>query len=203
MAKNTLELRKKQSTSEFYRLSQMLAKDYALTPASIARSVFLERYQLTESTYYTLLEFAVTHHLVDEKLMQNIREKILANGTAHGSSGYSSTVKYNKLEEERKKYSAFSKKDIAYITTFYATNPQYTKEQTANIFGFYSTKVLDQLFKKACIELIISDKIFQKLKNRGIAKAKDIEFATLFFENLEQERKEAKKKFKEKSVSAF
>jgi len=198
MARNSLELRKRLTLSGFYRLSHQIATDYALTTASTARTVLMERYEITESTFYTLLEFAFTHHLVSDRLTKNIREKVLENQASHGNKGYSSRVKYNKLWEERIKYSAFSKKDIAYIATFYATYPNFTKQDTRNIFCFHSTTVLDQILKKACVELIISDKVFKELRSKAIENAEDVERTVLFFDNLAQSRAEAKKIKKDK-----
>ena len=203
MARNTLELRKKLSLIEFYRLSQEVALDYVRSTSIFARSVLMERYDLTKSTFYTLLEIAITHHLVDDKLFQDIQEKILENQSAHGNHGYYSTIKYNKLKEKRKKYSDFSKKDIAYIVKYYANHPQYSKQKVTNIFHFHSTKVLDQILKKACMELIISDKIFYALRKRAIDNAVDMNYTVQFFETLSRYRTEAKKKIKKKSQSAF
>jgi len=203
MARNSTKLRKKLSVSEYYKLSRRIAKDYESSPASIARTVLMERHDVTESGFYTLLEFAVTHHLVSDKIVDGIREKMLSNQAAHGNNGYTTNLKYNRLEAQRRNYSAFSKKDIVHITTFYAEHPEYTKEQTAKVFGFYSKLVLDKLFRKACLELIISDKIFEKLKERSIATAKDAQITTQFFALLEQRRTESKKAFKQKNTSAF
>ena len=200
MARNSLELRKKLMLSDFYRLSRDIAVDYSSTAASTARAVFMERYDITESTFYTLLEMSITHHLVSDKLVQSIREKILANQAEHGNNGYKSNIKYNRLEEERREYSAFLKKDIEYIATFYATHLDYTKQDVANCFGFYNSKVLDQLLKKACVELIVSDKVFNLLYNRAMEKAIDVAYTQSFFERLAQIRAEAKKVKKQKSA---
>ena len=202
MARNSLELRKKLSLSEFYRLSQKIATEYATTPASTARSTFLEKYDITESTYYFLLEMSITHHLVSDKIVKSIREKILANQSTHGNNGYVSTVKYNRLEKERTDFSAFTKQDIRKIAEYYANNPQCSKQETANHFHFYSTKPLDQLLKKACVELIVTDKVFNALYSRAIQNATDMEYTVRFFEKLAQARANTKS-IKKTPKSAF
>lgn len=203
MAKNSLELRKELSLSEFYQLSQQVALNYAKSTASTARSSLMERYNLTESTFYTLLKMAITHHLVNDNIVQAIREKALANQSAHGNNGYNSTVKYNKLQEERNYYSAFTKKDIAYIASYYANHPDCSKKEASNIFHFHSPKVLDQILKKACMELIVTDKIFEALRKRAIANATNMDYTLQFFESLSQYRTEAKRNIKKKCHSAF
>lgn len=204
MAKNSLALRRKLTTSAFYKFAYELATDYANTAASTARTVLCMKYDITESTFYTLLSFAITHYLVSEKTAQRIFEKILANQSAHGNNGYDSTIKHKQLLEERKKYSDFSKKDIADIARYYANHPELTKAEVAKIFRFESTKPLDQILKKACIELIISDTVFEALRKRAISKADEanMDRTVQFFDLLFRARTEAKKA-KKTGQSAF
>lgn len=203
MARNTIYLRRKLLVSEFYHLSQQVAMDYAKSGYSIARTVLTERYNITESAFYTLLEFSITHHLVTDEIVDDIREKILENQNAHGNHGFNSNIKYDNLVYTRKNYSAFSKKDIAYITEYYANHPEYSKEKVARIFHFYDKKVLNHIFKRACIELIISDKTFELLCKRAIEGATDKSSTVLFFEKLSHARSEAKKRNQKNSLSTF
>ena len=202
MARNTLNLRKKLLLSEFYRLAQEVALDYAKTEAIIARTVLMERYNITESAFYTLLEISITHHLVDNETVDDIKEKTLENQYAHGNRGYSTTIKYDNLIEKRENYSAFSKKDIEYITKYYANHPEYPKEKIAKIFHFHNKKVLNHIFKRACIELIISDDVFESLRKRAIDTATDQSKTIQFFNQLSQYRTKAKKSNK-KDHSAY
>lgn len=201
MAKNSLDLRKELSLEEFYRFSQKLAFDYATSAASTAVSTLTEKYDISKSTFYTLLNLSITHHLVSDKVVQSIREKLQANLIAHGNNGYYSTVKHNKLLEERKNYSAFKKMDIAYIAKYYANNPQLSKQEVATIFHFYSTKPLERVLKRACIELIISDKVFNALRSRAIDNATNMQYTVDFFCELARYRDRAKQI--KKSQSAF
>lgn len=202
MARTSKHLRKTRPLSEVYRLSKELATEYANTTPERARSILTEKYNLTTNAYYTLLEMAITHHLVSNKMVQKIREKIVANQKSHKNSGISSINKYNRLEESRKNYSAFSKVDIRYIATYFANHPETSKESIASIFCFTSTQVLDQVLLRACKELIISDKVFEAIKKRGLESAtpEKLPKSQEFFDNLTAYRAEVKRQQrKEKS----
>ena len=201
MPRNCLTLRKTLDLRDFYRLSQEIALKYAKKPQDVARSYFVERYNITPSTFYTLLEFSITHHLIDDETSKAIQKKILNNQETHGNNGFFSKIKYKELENKREKYSAFLKKDIVYIANYYANNDKYSKEEIANYFCFYNTKVLDQILKKACVELIISDKTFEALYKRAIKNAINIKRTETFFDMLREARKQAKQKRKSQKSS--
>lgn len=193
MARNSKQLRKTMTLSELYRLSKNVATDYANSVPERARSILMEKYNITESTYYYLLEMAVTHHLVSDKTVQMIREKTLVNQDAHGNHGNSSTNKYNLLEARRKDYSAFKKADIRHIAKYFAEHPEISKKSVSMTFSFTSSKILDQLLLRACKELIVSDAIFEKIKKRGLASAVDLELSQCFFNQLTAYRAEVKR----------
>lgn len=193
MSRTINGLRNALTLSQFYLLAQSVALFYSSTEQTIARSKVMERFDLTESTFYTLLEFAVTHHLVDDETVSKIQEKILANQAVHGNKGYYSKKKYNSLIEKRNNYSAFTKKDIKEIATFYATTPEKSKRQIAKYFGFHNTIVLDQILKKACIDCIISDKVYKQLLNRSLQKPKNLEKTLKFFSAITTVRAQKKK----------
>ncbi len=202
MARNSLVLKSTLSLDEFYRLSKQVAVFYSKTVPSTARTKIMEKFDLTESTFYTLLEIAITHHLVDDAVVEKIREKTLANQKSHGNTGYYSTVKYNNLKETRRNYSAFSKKDIKYIATYFAEHPEKSKSQISSFFSFTNTKVLDQLLKKACLEIIISDKVYKKIVSRSVSTSQNLNTTMTFFEELTRKRIAAKEQ-KQDSTSAF
>lgn len=196
MARTSKQLRKTKPLSELYRLSKSIATDYANTVPERARSILMEKYDVTESTYYTLLEMAITHHLVSDKTFSQIRQKILTNQSAHGNHGYSSEKKYNLLEQKRNDYSAFSKADIRYIAKYFANHPEQSKKTISIMFSFTSSKILDQILLRACKELIVSDAIFELIKKRGLDTAKDLAVSTAFFNQLSAYRAEAKRQKK-------
>lgn len=184
MARTSKQLRKNRPLSELYRLSKNIATDYANTTNIHARSILAEKHNVSESTFYTLLDMAITHHLVSDQTVELIREKALANQQAHGNSGYSSTNKYNMLEAKRKDYSAFSKADIRYIAKYFAEHPEISKKSVSMTFSFTSSKVLDQVLLRACKELIISDAVFEAIRKRGLDSAVDYATSKKFFDQL-------------------
>ena len=196
MARNSKELRKTMSLSGLYQLSKSVALDYAGTVPERARGILTEKYDVTESTYYYLLEMAVTHHLVSDAIVQNMRDKTLANQSAHGNNGYTTRQKYTLLEERRKSYSAFRKADIRHIAKYFAEHPEISKKTVSMTFSFTSSKVLDQILLRACKELIVSDRIFEQIKARGLASAVNLDDSKRFFDGLTAYRAEVKRQQK-------
>ena len=199
MAQNSLQLRKELSLSDFYRLSHNLATDYANSATDVARSALTEKYDITVSTYYTLLKFAISHNLVKNDVVKKIREKTLSNQKSHSSTGYSSIVKYNRLAEQREKYSAYSQKDLREIAEYFAKHPELSKLQVAEHFSLYRTQVLDRILYLACTELILTDTMFEVLRKRSIKTAKDQQKTIVFFETLSQKRAEKKQELKKRA----
>lgn len=193
MAQTTLDLRRILSLDAFYRLSYQIAIFYANTATKKARSCIMEKYDITESAYYTLLDMAITHHLVNDQTVEKIQAKIFANQANHGNSGHYSQKKQKRLDKERKTFSAFTKKDIAEIATYFATHPEKTKLQISKEFRFHSPKILDQILQKACKELIISDKVYKQLLTRALQRPKDLETTMRYFNAMTQYRNEAKR----------
>lgn len=198
--RNSKYLRKNRSLSEFYKLAHDIATEYAATSPVRARSILMEKYNVTESTYYYLLEFAITHYLVSDTVIQQMQEKTLANQSAHGNHGYSSNLKYAVLMEERKNYSAFSKKDITEIAKFFAEHPERSKEDIARMYGFHKSTVLDHLLLKACAECIVTDKLFEAIKKRSFETAADKERTERFFCEVAQRRATFKQSLKNEGV---
>ena len=182
--RNSKQLRKNRPLSELYRLSKNIATDYANTTPERARSILMDKYDVSESTFYTLLDMAITHHLVSDKTVELIREKTLSNQNAHGNNGTSSINKHNMLVSKRNNYSAFSKADIRYIAKFFAEHPEISKKSVSMTFSFTSSKVLDQVLLRACKELIISDAVFEAIRKRGLDSAVDYATSKRFFDNL-------------------
>ena len=204
MARTILELRSCNGVAYTYKLARTVAFDYTQSAASIARSSLMEKYDISESTYYTLLDMAITHHLINDNTMNKILEKKKANQKAFGNNGYDTQSKHNLLVEQRKSYSAFSKKDIKHIAKYFANHPELTKEDISKIYGFYRSQALDRVLHRACIELIITDKMFEEMRRRSTATSSDCEKTEKFFDMLTQKRNEEKRKHKnKKGQSAF
>ena len=204
MARTILEIRSFNGVAYTYKLARTIAYDYTQSAASIARSSLMEKYDVSESTYYTLLDMAITHHLISNDVVSKILEKKKANQKQFGNKGYGTQCKYNLLMEQRNNYSAFSKKDIKHIAKYFANHPDLTKEEISKIYGFYRTQALDRVLLRACTELIISDSVFEEMRIRSTSTSCDCERTTKFFEMLTQKRNEEKRKRKNKNgQSAF
>ena len=204
MARTILEIRSFNGVAYTYKLARTIAFDYTQSAVSIARSSLMKKYDISESTYYTLLDMAITHHLINDENVNKILEKKKANQKSFGNKGYETQIKHNLLVEQRKSYSAFTKKDIKHIAKYFANHPDLTKEEISKIYGFYRTQALDRVLLRACCELIISDSVFEEMRNRSTSTSGDREKTEKFFEMLTQRRTEEKRKRKNKNgQSAF
>ena len=147
---------------------------------------------------------AVNHHLISNDVVNKILEKKKANQKPYGNKGYDTQIKHNLLVEQRNNYSAFTKTDIKHIAKYFANHPDLTKEDVSKIYGFYRTQALDRVLLRACTELIISDSVFEEMRNRSISTSRDFKKTEKFFEMITQKRNEEKKNRKNKnSQSAF
>ena len=204
MARTILDIRRCNTVAGVYKLARATAVDYAKSSATYARSSLTEKYNVTESTYYTLLAMAITHHLVSIETAEKILDKIKVNQKAHGNNGHKSQLKYDLLIEKRKHLSAFTKQDIAHIARYFANHPEQTKAEIARVFSFHKTTPLDYVLYLACVELIISDKVFEDVRKRSITTASDRTKTEKFFAELEARRTlEKQNRKKIKSHSAF
>lgn len=186
--RNISYLRKTMTLGGLYALAKNVAKDYASTVPERARSILMDKYNLTESAYYHLLEMTVTHHLVSDETIKKMREKALVNQSVHGNAGKTSNDKYDVLEVRRREYSAIKHNDIKHIAEYFAEHPELSKKSISMTFSFTSSKVLDQILYKACKELIISDETFEKIKKRSLASATNLGETQRFFAHLDAER---------------
>ena len=203
MARTILDIRRINGVGYTYKLARTIAFDYTRSAASVARSSLMKKYDISESTYYTLLDMAITHHLVDDSTVNKILEKKKANQKSFGNKGNNTQSRHNLLLEQRKNYSAFSKKDIKHIAKYFANHPDLTKEEISKIYGFYRTQALDRVLLRACVELIITDNMFEEMRRRSTSTSRDREKTEKFFEMLTQKRYEEKKKRNKNSHSAF
>lgn len=204
MARTILEIRSSNGVAYTYKLARTIAFDYTQSAANIARSSLMNKYDISESTYYTLLDMAITHHLINDEMVRKILEKKKANQKSFGNKGYDTQSRHNLLLEQRGSYSAFTKKDIKHIAKYFANHPDLTKEEISKIYGFYRTQALDRVLLRACMELIITDSVFEEMRNRSTSTSHDREKTEKFFEMLTQKRNEEKRKRKnKKGQSAF
>ena len=204
MARTILEIRSSNGVAYTYKLARTIAFDYTQSAANIARSSLMNKYDISESTYYTLLDMAITHHLINDEMVRKILEKKKANQKSFGNKGYDTQSRHNLLLEQRSSYSAFTKKDIKHIAKYFANHPDLTKEEISKIYGFYRTQSFDRVLLRACMELIITDSVFEEMRNRSTSTSRDREKTEKFFDILTQKRNEEKRKRKnKKSQSAL
>lgn len=202
MARTILEIRSSNGVAYTYKLARTIAFDYTQSATNIARSSLMNKYDISESTYYTLLDMAITHHLINDDMVRKILEKKKANQKSFGNKGYDTQSRHNLLLEQRSSYSAFTKKDIKHIAKYFANHPDLTKEEISKIYGFYRTQAFDRVLLRACMELIITDSVFEEMRNRSTSTSRDRERTEKFFDILTQKRNEEKRKRKNKKCQS-
>ena len=105
MAMNFTDLKKSMSLQELNRMCIEIATEYAETNLFHAETYFMEKYNITRSCYNKAKEYAVTHYLVSDSIVNRMQEKAIENQARSSySRGNSSKSHYNRLRQERKKY---------------------------------------------------------------------------------------------------
>ena len=160
---------------KFQQLCKKIAEEYANSACEFARSYFLKQYGINQECYYKVLNTAVIEGIVDDDIVEKMELKALANQKAHAvNAGLSTRKHYNKLRrlrQENMEVSQFCDEQIKQWATEFAYSPlsisEFAKERnvTARIFSL--------LLEKAVEEVIVDDMIYQKLRNRSIAKASE------------------------------
>jgi len=82
-----------------------MAEEYADTSEELAVSYFTEMYDITESCYQKIKDYAVVHYLVSNLTVTAMKSKAMSNQEAHcAHAGESTNKHYAQLFAERGKY---------------------------------------------------------------------------------------------------
>ena len=187
--RNYSELEKTRNRKQMRAFVREVAEFYANTDNEISKPYITNYYQITDSCYYKILEYAVIWGVVDDITVKRMEEKTCFNARLHSGSCYRTESKYAELKRERKEYSKFpfSKKEVINITKRFAGNSLLTKKELAKEYEV-SINLIDNALYVAIVENLVKDEIFQKIKERSL-KANNSEKAIAFFEEIEALRK--------------
>ena len=190
------QLKKNMTYEEFNEFCKKIATEYANSESTFARTYFCNYYEIGESCFYRVLEYAIITNLVDDKLFKKMMEKSIANQISHkAGAGMTSVAKYNHLYSKRCEYITLSlpENKIKQIAEDFANNPNVSKEDIALKYNI-SRKVLELMLERSIIDNVVDDEIFEAIRNRSIKNStpnKKTE-TEKYFEVLQEKRKNNK-----------
>lgn len=106
MGKRTFtQLKKSMTLRQFNLFCRDIANEYAFSGLFKARTYFTENYNITESCYQKIKDYAVTHFLVSDYVVDCMESKSAGNqARSAGVEGKSSNKHYDELRAERNKF---------------------------------------------------------------------------------------------------
>lgn len=185
------KIKQSMSYGEFKKFCIKITEMYANSKEEFARSYFMKEYAITANCFYKILETSVIYNWVSEDAVDKMEAKALANQKAHATAaGVSTRIHYAELRTKRQDYilSAYTEIEIEDIATRFAKSllnkKEFAKQEEITV------KTLDLLLKKAIVEAIVDDIVFDEIRQRSIDNAapNQKEKAKAFFVNLSKER---------------
>ena len=186
------DLEKVKNRAQMRKFIREVANLYASTKNSVSKDYITNYYQITDSCYYKILEYAVIWGVVSDVTVNRMEEKTCYNAQLHSGSSRQTKEKYAKLREERKEYLEFpfTKKEAKEITTLFAER-KTTKEELANKFCTTKSKI-DKAMYLAIKNNWVKDAIYIKIKENSL-RVDSSEKTVEFFKELDSLRDANKK----------
>lgn len=194
---NFTQLKKTMSLEELNKFCKKVTEEYATSEPQFARTYFCERYKITVSCFYKILEYAVVRNLVEDVIVSKMMTKAIANQNLHKSgAGASSIVKYARMYTERYKYIAETMpvQEVKELARDFGDNPDISKAEFASAYGV-PKRVIDYCLSRAIIENISDNRTVDAIEKRSInnAKTKNVQMTKEYFNTLRKKREENKK----------
>lgn len=146
-----------------------IAVHYATTSCDFSALYYTRLYNISESTFYSLIGKAIKEHIVSEQIAKMIALKSARNSERHGGDGGKerSKARYRRLMEQREVFE-FSRDNREYYTIEYA-NSDYAVDMKAFAGIHYMSRVLLQrTLVSAVVDNIVSDEIVEKLRQKAL-----------------------------------
>lgn len=136
-----------------------IAEEYARN--DVSRSYFSEKYFISETTFYNMLNKAIIEHIVSFETALRMKKRAIANKKKRlntNSKGVKSTENHYHILFEKRKVFLFTKKERVRILTEFA-NRNLKESKTA----FCEANVFDlELLEKLLIKSIVYDELPKK-----------------------------------------
>ena len=182
--KNYSELEKTRNRRQMRAFVREVAEFYANTDNGISKPYITNYYQITDSCYYKILEYAVIWGVVDDVIVKRMEEKTSYNAQLHSGTSYRTENKYSELRKLRREYAEFpfTKKEAKEITHLFVEE-KISKEDLARKFCTTRSKIDKAIY--VSIELNwVKDEIYNKIKESSL-KADSSEKTVNFFKELD------------------
>ena len=189
--KNYSELEKTRNRRQMRAYVREVAEFYANTDNEISKPYITNYYQITDSCYYKILEYAVIWGVVDDVIVKRMEEKTSYNAQLHSGTSYRTENKYSELRKLRREYAEFpfTKKEAKEITHLFVEE-KVSKEDLARKFCTTRSKIDKAIY--VSIELNwVKDEIYNKIKESSL-KADSSEKTVNFFKELDYLRESNK-----------
>lgn len=189
--KNYSELEKTRNRRQMRAYVREVAEFYANTDNGISKPYITNYYQITDSCYYKILEYAVIWGVVDDVIVKRMEEKTSYNAQLHSGTSYRTENKYSELRKLRREYAEFpfTKKEAKEITHLFVEE-KISKEDLARKFCTTRSKIDKAIY--VSIELNwVKDEIYNKIKESSL-KADSSEKTVNFFKELDYLRESKK-----------
>lgn len=189
--KNYSELEKTRNRRQMRAYVREVAEFYANTDNGISKPYITNYYQITDSCYYKILEYAVIWGVVDDVIVKRMEEKTSYNAQLHSGISYRTENKYSELRKLRREYAEFpfTKKEAKEITHLFVEE-KVSKEDLARKFCTTRSKIDKAIY--VSIELNwVKDEIYNKIKESSL-KADSSEKTVNFFKELDYLRESNK-----------
>ena len=190
--KNYSELEKTRNRRQMRAFVREVAEFYANTDNGISKPYITNYYQITDSCYYKILEYAVIWGVVDDVIVKRMEEKTSYNAQLHSGTSYRTENKYSELRKLRREYAEFpfTKKEAKEITHLFVEE-KISKEDLARKFCTTRSKIDKAIY--VSIELNwVKDEIYNKIKESSL-KVDSSEETVNFFKKLDSLRELNKK----------
>ena len=189
--RNYSELEKTRNRKQMRAFVREVAEFYANTDNEISKPYITNYYQITDSCYYKILEYAVIWGVVDDVIVKRMEEKTSYNAQLHSGTSYRTENKYSELRKLRREYAEFpfTKKEAKEITHLFVEE-KVSKEDLARKFCTTRSKIDKAIY--VSIELNwVKDEIYNKIKESSL-KADSSEKTVNFFKELDYLRESNK-----------
>lgn len=166
------KIKKSMAAKEFKSFCIQIAEKYANSNEEFARSYFMKEYDISASCFYKILETTIIYNWVSDETVKKMEAKALINQKAHATeAGLSTRKHYAEMRQKRQEYilSLYTEKEIEDLAVKFAYSP-LSKKEFSEAEGI-SVGMLDKLLKKAIVELIVDDIIFNAIRHRSLEKA--------------------------------
>lgn len=180
------QLKKEKDVKELNSLCKKVVESYAKSSGEFSQTYYCDHYNISKSCFGRMRDYAVITELVSEDIAWKATQKGISNQQAHSSeAGRIAMQHYYDLLRKRVEYIiySFSAEEIKEIAERFANESSLSKAELATKTDT-SIKVIDNLLKRAIIENIISDEIFEKIKERSIKNSATPSNTKEFFERL-------------------